>query len=229
MIELKDVKKGYQSKGNGKTPILDVSYLSIEKGEQLVITGPSGCGKSTLLHIIGGVIDADEGRVQVYGQDLTELKGGEKDQFRSKYIGYIFQDLHLIPSLTAEENILLAIQESIDKKTLNQLLGRWFDRVGLGNKRKSLPSQLSRGQQQRVALIRALIHKPAIVLADEPTGSLDVETGKEMMDLMIEVCKELETTFLCVTHDLELALKFPRKSQLQSLNESSVARSVMCK
>lgn len=220
MIKLNNVKKSYEGFNGETTPVLDIDSMHIKQGEQVAITGPSGCGKSTLLHIIGGVINHDDGDVIVADQRMVELDRSKKDQFRAKQIGYVFQDFHLLPSLNCEENVLLAFTEQGSKREREKLIKFWFERVGLSDKQKTLPMKLSRGQQQRVALIRAVIHEPAILLADEPTGSLDVHTARDMMNLMLDVCRDRQMTFLCVTHDLALAQQFPRLIQMQVYNKS---------
>lgn len=219
MIILKNIEKGYQDKNQGKKSILHIPFMQIEAGEQVVITGASGSGKSTLLHTISGVLEIDSGSVFIGDTQLNMLKNEERDQFRAKYIGYIFQDFHLIPSLTAAENVLLALPRKLAKQEQAQLLQNWFERVGLDDRKNALPHTLSRGEQQRVALIRALIHEPPIILADEPTGSLDINHAESMMELMMEICIEKKATFICVTHDLALANKFKRQINMQELNK----------
>ncbi len=171
MIKLHNVKKSYPGANEEKIAVLHIDSLHIQPGEQVAITGPSGCGKSTLLHIIGGVIPYDRGEVIVADEQLSTFDHSKKDQFRAERIGYVFQDFHLLPSLNCEENVQLAFREKKSKQERERLLDFWFERVDLSDKRKTLPMKLSRGQQQRVALIRALIHEPAILLADEPTGN----------------------------------------------------------
>lgn len=217
MIHLYDLQKSYVDSNGKKLDILNVERFSIQKGEQIALIGPSGSGKSTLLHIIGGVIEADQGQIELDGKEIQQLNAKEKDAFRAKYIGYIFQDFHLIPSLTAEENVRLAIP--LDKKNKwTEQIDMWFHRVGLSTKLHVYPHELSRGQQQRVALIRAFIHQPDIILADEPTGSLDQQTGSDMMALLLELCSMNQTTLLCVTHDLTLVKKFEKTLHMDEIN-----------
>jgi putative ABC transport system ATP-binding protein len=217
VIIIEELKKSYRV--NDKVlPILDIGHLKIEKGEQVAIIGPSGCGKSTLLHIIAGVITPDQGKLLLYDEDITLKSENERDRLRRNKIGYIFQDFHLIPSLTVEENIRLVLP-NMKKDARDQMVGEWLDQVGLSERRKHLPSQLSRGQQQRVAIVRSLIHKPDIVLADEPTGSLDFETANKIMDLLLYLCLEKNQTLLCVTHDLPLSQRFPKKIDMNEHNK----------
>lgn len=216
MIEIQNLEKNYWI-GDNKTQILRLDHLVLNKGERVSLTGQSGSGKSTLLHIIGGVLNADSGSLKVDGQDLMGLNQSHKDQFRSQKIGYVFQDFHLIPSLTAEENVALILPK-YNKQEREHVLGEWFNKVGLEGKRKHKPAQLSRGQQQRVAIIRAFIHKPTILLADEPTGSLDQETAQYIIDLMLQLSEENKQTLLCVTHDTSLANKFPKVCKMSEIN-----------
>jgi putative ABC transport system ATP-binding protein len=197
--------------------ILSIDSLMISDGDQIAITGPSGSGKSTLLHSIGGVIKPTSGEISINGTKITSLSQSKRDTFRQDNIGYIFQDFHLIPGLTAEENIKLMLPK-MPQKDQQKLIEAWFEKVGLSDRRKHLPSELSRGQQQRVAIIRALIHNPAIVLADEPTGSLDYETASQIMNLLINLCKEQKQTLLCVTHNLSYPKLFTKQIKMESIN-----------
>lgn len=217
MIQATNLNKAYRLNSE-VVPILSIPSFHIKKGERVAIIGPSGSGKSTILHLIGGVLTADSGTLIVNGQDLTKMSERVRDQFRSKHIGYIFQDFHLIPSLTAEENIRLVMPKS-SAQTQKELLNEWFERVGLGKRLKHRPSELSRGEQQRVALIRALINRPSIILADEPTGSLDWETAQQVMNLLLTICEEEKLTLLCVTHDLPLAERFPLVIPILEINQ----------
>ncbi len=216
MIQIQNLQKTYKM-DNKSFPILHIANLKIEHGEQVAITGPSGCGKSTLLHIIGGVIEHDEGVVMLDEITITDLTQSERDQYRRKSVGYVFQDFHLIPSLTAEENIKLVLT-GMTKKAQQVLIDDWFEKVGLGNRKKHLPSQLSRGQQQRVAIIRAFITQPELILADEPTGSLDYETAQSIMELLLTLSKDQKQTLICVTHDRTLATRFPKQIEMESIN-----------
>lgn len=218
IITLFDVKKAYTDSNNEVTNVLDVEEIRIHNGEQFALIGPSGCGKSTLLHIIGGVMEASSGEIIVHGTHLEKLSMQQKDAFRASHIGYVFQDFHLIPSLTATENVQLALDKPSEASL--QSIEKWFRRVDLEGKQTAYPHELSRGQQQRVALIRALIHQPKLVLADEPTGSLDVKTASDIMKLLLEVCREQEITLLCVTHDMTVASRFPRTIEMHELNRT---------
>ncbi|MNY37267.1 ABC transporter ATP-binding protein YtrE [compost metagenome] len=153
------------------------------------------------------------------GQPMHELSESERDRFRADNIGYIFQDFHLISSLTVRQNIELVMPRGGTKRERMEQLDLWLSRVGLQDRGQHLPAQLSRGQQQRAAIIRALITKPALILADEPTGSLDWETASEMMSLLLEICEAEQLTLLTVTHDRHIAEMFPKRVYMQELNE----------
>lgn len=216
MIHVEQLMKAYPLK-TGKLPILQIPSFSVGRGERVAIIGPSGSGKSTFLHLIGGVLAADDGQLRVNGNDLVSMNERERDRFRAEHIGYIFQDFHLIPSLTAEENVKLVMPKG-DTQQQKKQLNIWFERVGLAERREHRPHALSRGEQQRVAIIRALINKPDLILADEPTGSLDWETADETMRLMLALCLEEKLTLVCVTHDLPLTKQFPRVVAMHEIN-----------
>lgn len=203
MIRLNNVTHQYVGM---KEPIVRVDTLSLKKGERVALLGPSGSGKSTLLHMISGIFLPTTGEVTVDGYHFRQMKESERDAFRAQSVGYIFQDFHLVPSLTAKENIELV--------GTSPRLSEWFQRVGLKGKEQRYPHELSRGEAQRVAMIRAFIHEPSLILADEPTGSLDRKTGENMMHLLHELTKEEKVTFLCVTHDESFAETFPRLLQM---------------
>ncbi|WP_240941440.1 ABC transporter ATP-binding protein [Paenibacillus sp. HB172176] len=217
IIRLRSLMKSYRLQGRG-VPIIDVEDWTFDEGRQAAIIGPSGSGKSTLLHLLGGVIAADDGEIEVAGQPVRGMKERERDAFRARNIGYVFQDFYLIPSLTVKQNIELALTRRMTKGERNALLREWFARVGLADRMNQLPSQLSRGQQQRVAIIRALINEPKLVLADEPTGSLDWETASSIMNLLIQVCAEKRSTLVAVTHDLHLAELFESIIHIGDIN-----------
>ncbi|MDX8045349.1 ABC transporter ATP-binding protein [Gracilibacillus sp. S3-1-1] len=215
MISIKNLKKSYKVNQEA-LPIVDIPQLTINKGDRIALSGRSGSGKSTLLHIIGGILSPDEGTVMINDVELTAKKEKERDLYRANHIGYIFQDFHLIPSLSAEENIRIVLRKK--GKETEERLKSWFNKVGLYDRRKHLPNELSRGQQQRVAIIRALINNPSIVLADEPTGSLDFETAEQIMELLLELSVENNQTLLCVTHDRHLMQRFPQSMEMEQWN-----------
>jgi putative ABC transport system ATP-binding protein len=221
MIKIQGVSKSFRLHGQS-LPILQLAEWQVAKGENIALMGPSGCGKSTLLHLLSGVITADRGEIWVDDQPVHLLTEGKRDRFRADKIGYIFQDFHLISSLTVKQNVELILPRTWSKKEKADKLSYWFERVGLSDRQQHLPSQLSRGQQQRAAIVRALITKPLLVLADEPTGSLDWETASEMMAMLLEICKDEQLTLLTVTHDRQLADMFPKRVHMQELNELSM-------
>ncbi|OGG18371.1 ABC transporter ATP-binding protein [Candidatus Gottesmanbacteria bacterium RIFCSPHIGHO2_02_FULL_39_14] len=215
MIELINISKIYQLDG-GNFTALDKINLRIKEGELIAITGPSGCGKSTLMHIIGLLDTPTIGKVIINGRNIQDLTDNEISALRNVYAGFVFQQFNLINKLNVLENILLPTQYSRQKKTFiakDRALDL-MDRFGIKEKAQSYPNKLSGGQQQRVAITRALINKPKIILADEPTGNLDSKTGTKILDILIELNKKDNLTILIVTHDKEIALRFPRIIQM---------------
>ena len=203
ILETKDLRKFYGS-GDTQVKALDGVDLSVENGEFVAIVGTSGSGKSTLLHMLGGLDRPTSGAVLVDGKDIFSLKDEELTIFRRRKIGFVFQSYNLVPVLSVYENIVLPIQldgGKVDQSYVNQVI----EALGLEQKLQNLPSQLSGGQQQRVAIARALATKPAIILADEPTGNLDSKTSKQVLYRMLELTKNQQVTFVMVTHEPELA------------------------
>ncbi len=203
ILEAKDLKKVY---GTGEYAVhaLDGVDLSIEKGEFVAIVGTSGSGKSTLLHMLGGLDLPTKGTVIVDGQELSKLKKEELTIFRRRKIGFVFQNYNLVPVLTVMENITLPIRldgKQIDETYLQEIICT----LGLEKKLNSLPNQLSGGQQQRVAIARALAAKPAIILADEPTGNLDSKTSQDVLSLMKVTSERFSQTIVMITHNEEIA------------------------
>jgi putative ABC transport system ATP-binding protein len=205
MIELQGVSKTVPS-GDAMLTILHPLDLRIDSGRVAAITGPSGSGKSTLLGLLAGLDAPSTGRIVIDGADITAMSEDDLARFRGKRIGFVFQFFHLLPSLTAWENVRvpLEIAGAPDPGVRADAL---LAEVGLGPRRHHYPSQLSGGEQQRVAIARALANEPAILLADEPTGNLDSGTGHQVIDLLIDVNRRRHTTVVLVTHDPELALK----------------------
>jgi putative ABC transport system ATP-binding protein len=201
LIEIKDVKKTY--KGKVKCQALKGVSLNIEKGDFVSIVGRSGSGKSTLLNCIAGLDIPQKGSVMIDGIDIYSLNEDQRAIFRREYSGMIFQQYHLIPILNSRENILVPITfEKGDGK--DEKADKILDRVGLKGKGDNIPNQLSGGEQQRVAIARALINNPVIILADEPTGNLDHESSRMIMNLLSELNREGQTIIM-VTHDMECA------------------------
>ena len=203
IIELRNVFLRLGS-GASQVQVLDGVNLAIGKGETVALLGPSGSGKSTLLMVIAGLENTDRGEVVVEGRDLTRLDEDGLAAFRGQSIGIIFQSFHLIPNMTALENVAVPL-ELAGKPDALERASRELQAIGLGERRNHYPAQLSGGEQQRVAIARALAVDPKIIVADEPTGSLDTETGNHIADLLFEKLAERGATLVLVTHDPELA------------------------
>ena len=203
ILQTKDLKKYYGS-GDTQVRALDGVDLQVENGEFVAIVGTSGSGKSTLLHMLGGLDRPTSGSVVVDGRDLSTLRDEELTVFRRRKIGFVFQAYNLVPVLSVYENIVLPIQldgGKLDAAYIDQVIGA----LGLKEKLNSLPSQLSGGQQQRVAIARALATKPAILLADEPTGNLDSRTSNDVLSLMKVTGQKFSQTMVMITHNEEIA------------------------
>ena len=203
ILETKGLKKHY-GEGESLVKALDNVNLKVEQGEFVSIVGTSGSGKSTLLHMLGGLDYPTEGSVFVDGKDISTLKEEALAIFRRRKIGFVFQSYNLVPVLNVYENIVFPIQ--LDGNRIDQnYIDRIIKTLGLENKVNSLPSQLSGGQQQRVAIARALAAKPAIILADEPTGNLDTSTSQDVLGLLKVTAKKFEQTIVMITHNEEIA------------------------
>lgn len=203
ILETRDLKKQY---GTGETAVHALAgvNLSVENGEFVAVVGTSGSGKSTLLHMLGGLDWATSGKVYVDGKDIFALKDEELTIFRRRKIGFVFQSFNLVPVLSVYENIVLPLQ--LDGKTVdNAFIGEIAEALGLKEKLNVLPNQLSGGQQQRVAIARALAAKPAILLADEPTGNLDSRTSQDVMGLLKTTSTKFAQTIVMITHNEEIA------------------------
>ena len=213
ILRVENICKTYEMDNAPVYALSDVSF-TVDKGEFVAIIGASGSGKSTLLHILGGVDRPTSGKVFVDGQDVYEQNEDELAVFRRRQVGLVYQFYNLIPVLTVEENITLPIRldgRKINKERLKELLST----LKLVKRRKHLPSQLSGDQQQRVAIGRALINAPAIILADEPTGNLDTENTRDIMKLMRESNQAYRQTIILITHDREIAMQADRILEIQ--------------
>lgn len=222
MLFLKDVKKSFAEPGGGRLPILDVPAFVVNSGEQLALVGQSGCGKTTLLHIIAGISRPDSGSVEINGRDITRLPEVGRDHFRAANIGYVFQTFNLLPGFSALENVLLGMSfgnAKADRGRAQQLL----ERVGLGARASHKPAMLSVGEQQRVSVARALANKPKLLLADEPTASVDAAHQRQIMDLIRETCREQNIALVVVTHSAEVAGQFERVERLEQINRAAVS------
>jgi putative ABC transport system ATP-binding protein len=204
LVSLRGVTKSYVE-GGAEREVLSAVHAELEAGEFVVLLGKSGSGKSTLLNILSGIDLPSRGEVLVMGKALSAMTEEERTLFRRQHVGFIFQTYNLIPTLTVEENLLLPLElrgganEGGTRKALALLA-----EVGLAERRASFPDALSGGEQQRVAVARALVHEPALVLADEPTGNLDDRTGREVLDLIDRLTRQAQRTVLVVTHDRDL-------------------------
>lgn len=208
ILKVENLDKSY-GKGEAKVDALKNINLSINKGEFVAIVGPSGSGKSTLLHLIGGVDKPTKGKVYINNVDIYSLKEKDLSIFRRRNVGLIYQFYNLIPVLSAKENILLPAElynRKIDKEYLDDLLKT----LGLKERENHLPNELSGGQQQRTSIGRALINRPAVILADEPTGNLDSKNSKEVLELLKLSVKKYNQTLIMITHDLNIALQADR-------------------
>ncbi len=224
VLEANGLTKTYRL-GNHHVNALNGVDFSVEEGEFVAIMGPSGSGKSTLLHLIGGLDKPSDGEVTLAGHRLSLLKDKQVTLIRRRNVGFVFQFFNLLPTLTAEENITLPLL--IDGKNLRKYQERLqvlLDLIGLADRRRHKPEQLSGGEQQRVAMARALITEPAILLADEPTGNLDSKTGTLIMDLLRRSCDELGQTIVVVTHDPRAASYADRVVFLRDGNLASELR-----
>lgn len=195
-IELIDVVKEYKT-GEVVTRANDGVSFSIEEGEFVVILGPSGAGKSTTLNILGGMDQATSGRVIVDGEDIAKYKSKQLTKFRRHNVGFVFQNYNLVPNLTARENVELMIhiaKSSVRAQTI-------LEEAGLGHRLDNFPAQLSGGEQQRVSIARALAGQPKLLLCDEPTGALDYDTGKQVLQLLQDTCLKTHTTVVVITHN----------------------------
>jgi len=213
ILNVQNLKKSYTS-GSKNLNVLENISFDIEEKETFAIVGPSGSGKTTLLGLCAGLDQPDSGNIELCGTMINELNEDQRAQLRNQKVGFVFQDFQLIPTLTALENVAVPLELRADKsamKTGKELL----EKVGLGDRFDHYPSQLSGGEQQRVALARAFSTQPDILFADEPTGNLDEETGKKVIELLIELNRESGTTLVIVTHDMELAKKTQRILKLK--------------
>jgi putative ABC transport system ATP-binding protein len=212
ILRCEALAKTYVSGGREITVLRDITF-ELEAGGFLALTGPSGSGKSTLLGLLAGLDRPARGRVVLDGHDLSTLSEDERAEVRSEKVGFVFQSFHLIPTLTARENIQVPLE--LRGEDGRARAGELLDRVGLGDRGHHYPAQLSGGEQQRVAVARAFVHTPRILFADEPTGNLDAANGANVVGLLGELNRELGTTLVLVTHDPELAGRAHRVLRLR--------------
>ncbi|MBK1883832.1 ABC transporter ATP-binding protein [Luteolibacter pohnpeiensis] len=202
MIETKNLHRSYRI-GRKSIEVLHGIDLQIQRGEKVFLCGPSGAGKTTLLYTLAGLERPQQGTVEIDGKDLYALRRKQQARFRNESIGYVFQNYHLLPELTALENV--AVPGAIAGKDLMEDAMKALERVGLKDRSDHLPAELSGGEQQRVAIARAIVNNPKVLFADEPTGNLDSRTGSEVMEILMSLAEEHAVTLIVVTHDVNLA------------------------
>lgn len=223
VLDVRDLQKSFTSPEGERTTIVDVPSFSVEPAEHVGLRGPSGSGKTTFLNLIAGILQADRGQILIDGREMTALSEPGRDRLRAECMGYVFQTFNLLHGYTALENVELGMMfgRGVDTRYARELL----ERVGLGHRLDYRPRQLSVGQQQRVAVARALANKPKLVLADEPTGNLDRRHAMEALTLMRAVCSEHGAALLLVSHDPQVLEQFGRCDDLAQVNRAAFAGS----
>lgn len=220
VIELRNVRKAFVAPGGEIVPVLDIDSFALAAGEECALEGRSGSGKSTLLNVISGIMRPDAGSVWVGGRDIARFDEASRDRVRADALGLVFQQFNLLPGFTALENVLVAMSFGSarpDRRRAADLLGA----VGLAHRLDHKPAALSVGQQQRVAVARALANRPRAVLADEPTASIDSAHQEQVIDLLRDTCREQGAALLVVTHAPEVAGRFPRRLRLEDFNRAA--------
>jgi len=216
ILSVRGLTKTYPDAGGGTVRVLVGIDLALSKASSAAIVGPSGCGKTTLLNVIGTLDTPTAGSITIAGQDITTLNEKQRASIRAKQIGFVFQEHHLLPQCTALENALIpTLAQGIDRTGTEQRAKELLDRVGLADRANHRPDALSGGQRQRVAIVRALINRPALLLVDEPTGSLDSATATQIMNLLVELNTAEQTAMLMVTHATDLAHRLDQTLRLE--------------
>ena len=213
-IELRNVTKTFQGRSESLTVLKDISF-AIRSGTSCSIVGPSGSGKTTLLGLCAGLDYASSGEIILNGSELGNLNEDQRSRFRGKYVGFVFQNFQLIPTLSALENAMVPL-ELLGNKNAKTQAEYWLNRVGLDDRLHHYPLQLSGGEQQRVALARAFTNKPKVLFADEPTGNLDGENSDRISSLLFDLNRDIKTTLILVTHDIEFAKRTDRIISLRN-------------
>jgi len=219
MLTIENLKKGYVQPDGVPLPVLEIAEFHADAGEQVVLAGGSGCGKTTLLHVIAGISRPDSGLVEIDGWDITKFSEAQCDRFRADRIGYVFQTFNLLAGFSALENVLLGMtfaQGRSDPARARHLL----ERFGLAHRTTHKPAALSVGEQQRVAVARALANRPKLLLADEPTANVDAGHQQQVLDLLRETCREEQVALVLVTHTPEVARQFERVDNLEEFNHA---------
>ena len=220
MLDVRDLRKSFSGPEGARVEVVRIPQFSLGAGEERALRGESGCGKTTFLNLVAGILAADSGNIRIDGSDMAALPEPARDRLRAAKIGYIFQTFNLLQGYTVIENVVLGMSFSpggADYGRARELLTR----VGLGHRLEHFPRQLSTGQQQRVAVARALANRPALVLADEPTGNLDRRNAREALTLIREACRENGTSLLLVSHDEEVLGQFADVQDFTTLNAAA--------
>lgn len=235
LLKLEDVKKAYHEPDGKPLPILDIGKFALEPCEQMALIGRSGCGKTTLLHAIAGIRGIDSGKILLENVDISKLSEQGRDRVRASKMGYVFQTFNLLPAFTAYENVLLGMTFSPNRNRAPSPSGpklssaksnraralELLGRVGLANRTDHKPAALSVGEQQRVAVARALANRPKLLLADEPTANVDPANQDQIVELIRETCREEEIAMIMVTHSIEVSEQFERVDHLEEINAAS--------
>ena len=218
-MKIQQLIKRYTAPGGEAHTVLDVPEFILEAGQEVALRGASGTGKTTFLNCIAGILRPDQGDIELAGQNIAIASEGQRDQLRAQHIGYIFQTFNLLQGYTCLENVLLGMSFSGQANT--QAAAAILKRVGLSDRMDYQPSELSVGQQQRVAVARALANRPQLVLADEPTGNLDPQNAREALQLIREVCRENQAALLLVSHDQAVLDQFEDSLDLAEINQAA--------
>jgi lipoprotein-releasing system ATP-binding protein len=222
MLQTKDLTKTFLLPDGQKLPVLDIPSFGISAGEQVVLIGESGGGKTTLLHCIAGIVAPDAGSVVIDGIEVTKLSEAGRDRVRAAKLGYVFQTFNLLAGFTALENVRLGMTFAHGKHDLRRAVDL-LEKVGLGDRLHHKPAALSVGQQQRVAVARALANRPRLLLADEPTANIDPGNQQKIIDLLRDCCRDENIAMLLVTHSMQVAEQFDRVEKLEAINRAAVA------
>jgi len=219
ILKLENVRKSYVEPNGEKLPILDIEHFSLGRGEQVVLRGRSGCGKTTLLNCLAGLTRVDEGSIVINGNDIVRLPEISRDRFRALHIGFVFQTFNLLPGFTALENVLLGMTFTGQKPDVSRA-ATLLDNVGLSHRLTHKPAALSVGEQQRVAVARALSNRPSLLLADEPTANIDPAHQQQVIELLRDSCQRENIAMLLVTHSPEVSQQFERVETLEQVNRA---------
>ena len=218
-VSCRDVRKTY-GEGPDAVQALRGIDLEVRTGELLMLVGPSGCGKTTLISVMAGILDQDEGDCRVFDRDWSGMSSRQKSDFRGRSVGFVFQAFNLLPALTAAENVAVPLLiQGVPRREAVERATSVLERVGIGERARALPAQLSGGQQQRVAIARALVHGPNLIVCDEPTSSLDQETGHRVMEILREVALAPDRALVIVTHDARV---FEFADRIAKMNDGRI-------